>query len=121
MKEHFVCKSSEFSDGERRIVRVGGREIGVFRHDGRLYAYSNYCLHQGGPACEGLIIAKVVERLGEDKTSLGLHFSNSETSFACPWHGYEYDIKTGEHIADRKMRLAKYKVTETAGSVYVEA
>ncbi len=57
--ERFVCKSSEFKDGERQIIRVGEKEIGVFKHAGEYFAYSNYCLHQGGPACEGLTIARV--------------------------------------------------------------
>src|SRR5580693_10633175 len=63
MAEKFVAKLSEFKDGDRRIVFVGDNEIGVFRHGGEIYAYSNFCLHQGGPACEGLTIAKVEERL----------------------------------------------------------
>ena len=57
MAEQFVCKAAEFKDGDRRIVRIGQHEIGVFKHKGEIFAYSNYCLHQGGPACEGLTIA----------------------------------------------------------------
>jgi len=102
MPEQFVSKDSEFKDGDRRIVFVGDREIGVFKEEGQYYAYSNICLHQGGPACEGLIIAKVEERIMPDKTSRGLYFSDTERHFVCPWHGYEYDIKTGEFVGDRK-------------------
>src|SRR6187401_2762559 len=74
-----------------------------------IYAYSNFCLHQGGPACEGLTIAKVEERLRPDKTSLGLFFSDTEMHFVCPWHGYEYDMKTGECVSDRKLKLRSYR------------
>ena len=87
MAEKFVAKTSEFTDGERRIIFVGDNEIGVFRHEGEFYAYSNFCLHQGGPACEGLTIAKVEERLRPDKTSMGLFFAEDEMHFVCPWHG----------------------------------
>ena len=66
-------------------------------------------MHQGGPACEGLTIAKVEERLRPDKTSMGLYFSEEEMHFVCPWHGMEYDMKTGECVADRKLKLKKYK------------
>ncbi len=110
MAEKFVAKASEFKDGDRRIVFVGDHEIGVFRHEGQFYAYSNFCLHQGGPACEGLTIAKVEERLRPDKTSQGLYFSETEMHFVCPWHGMEYDMKTGECVSDRKMKLRSYKV-----------
>ena len=112
---------TEFKDGERRIVFVGDNEIGVFRHEGEFYAYSNFCLHQGGPACEGLTIAKVEERLRPDKTSMGLYFSESEMHFVCPWHGMEYDMKTGECVSDRRMKLKKYPVLQKGDEVYVLA
>jgi nitrite reductase/ring-hydroxylating ferredoxin subunit len=121
MPEKFVAKLNDFRDGERRIVFVGDNEIGVFRHDGAFYAYSNFCLHQGGPACEGLTIAKVEERLRPDKTSMGLYFSETEMHFVCPWHGMEYDIKTGECVSDRRMKLKKYRVVQKGDEVYVLA
>ena len=121
MAEQLIGKVSEFKDGDRRIVVMGDLEIGVFRHDGRFYAYSNECLHQGGPACEGLIIAKVEERIMPDQTSRGLYFSDTELHFVCPWHGYEYDMKTGECVADRKLKLKKYRVVEKGDDVYVVA
>jgi nitrite reductase/ring-hydroxylating ferredoxin subunit len=121
MAEKFVAKLSEFEDGERRIIFVGDNEIGVFRHEGEFYAYSNFCLHQGGPACEGLTIAKVEERLRPDKTSMGLFFAEDEMHFVCPWHGMEYDMKTGECVSNRKMRLKKYKTVQKGEDLYVVA
>ena len=115
MPEKFVGKSSEFKDGDRRIVFVDDKEIGVFRDGGQFYAYSNFCLHQGGPACEGLTIAKVEERLRPDKTSLGLFFSDTEMHFVCPWHGYEYDMKSGECVSDRRLKLRKYEIVAERG------
>src|ERR1700691_3162664 len=121
MAEKFVAKLSEMNDGDRRIVFVGDNEIGVFRHEGEFYAYSNFCLHQGGPACEGLTIAKVEERLRPDKTSMGLFFAEDEMHFVCPWHGMEYDMRTGECVSNRKMKLKKYKVLQKGEDVYVVA
>ena len=119
MAEKFVGKTSELKDGERRIIFDGDNEVGVFRHGDRYYAYSNFCLHQGGPACEGLTIAKVEERLNPDQTSRGLYFSGTDMNFVCPWHGYEYDMKTGECISDRRLKLRQYKVVEKGDDVYV--
>jgi nitrite reductase/ring-hydroxylating ferredoxin subunit len=119
MAEKFVAKAAELKDGERRIIFDGDNEVGVFRHGGKYYAYSNFCLHQGGPACEGLTIAKVEERLAPDQTSRGLCFSNTDMNFVCPWHGYEYDMKTGECISDRRLKLRTYKVVERGDDVYV--
>ena len=61
MAEWFVAKASELPDGDRRIVVAGKEEIGVFHQGGTYYAYSNYCVHSGGPACEGILINKVVD------------------------------------------------------------
>ena len=61
MAEWFVAKASELTDGDRRIVTAGRHEIGVFFTGGAYYAYSNTCLHSGGPACEGLLINRVVD------------------------------------------------------------
>ena len=121
MAEWFVAKTSELKDGDRRIVSAGKREIGVFHKDGAFYAYSNTCLHQGGPACEGLTIAKVEERLRPDKTSQGLCFSETDMNFVCPWHGMEYDMKSGECISDRRMKLKKYQVVQKGDEIYVVA
>jgi nitrite reductase/ring-hydroxylating ferredoxin subunit len=121
MVEQFVGRAAEIKDGDRQVVKIGDTEVGVFKDGGRFYAYSNYCLHQGGPACEGLTIAGVEERLQEDKTSLGLYFSETQMHFVCPWHGYEYDLKTGECVSDRRLKLKSYDVIERGGSVYVVA
>jgi nitrite reductase/ring-hydroxylating ferredoxin subunit len=119
MAETLVGKVAEFKDGDRRIVFAGNNEIGVFREGGEYYAYSNYCLHQGGPACEGLTIAKVEEAIMPDKTSRGLYFSEDALHFVCPWHGYEYDMKTGECVSDRKLKLRRYKVVQKGDELYV--
>ena len=121
MPQIFVCKDVEMRDGDVRILRQDRLEIGVYRHAGAYYAYRNHCLHQGGPACEGLTIAKVEERLRPDKTSMGLFFSEDEMHFVCPWHGMEYDMKTGECVSDRKMKLKKYKTVQKGEDLYVVA
>lgn len=120
MTEQFVGRISAFKDGDRTIVRAGRHEIGVFRHNGQFHAYSNFCLHQGGPACEGLIIARVEERIRPDKTSEGLYFSDTEKTFVCPWHGYEYDLATGECTADRRLKLRRYELVEKGDDLFVK-
>ena len=120
MAEWFVAKSSELKDGDRKVVVAGKREIGVFHKDGAFYAYSNSCLHQGGPACEGILINNVVDVIAPDRTYQGQTFGD-EVHFVCPWHGYEYDLKTGEMIGDRKQKLRKYEVVRRGDDIYVVA
>ena len=88
-KELFVSKSDDLADGDRKIVPNGNYEIGVYRVNGNLFAYQNVCPHQGGPACEGLLMAKVEEIIAEDKTYQGMTFNHDEMHIVCPWHGWE--------------------------------
>ena len=92
MAEVFVAKIADLPDGERKIVQHGAHDIGVFHWEGQFYAYANMCLHQGGPACEGLIMHQVEDVIGPDKTWVGQKFSDKRVNFVCPWHGYEYDF-----------------------------
>jgi nitrite reductase/ring-hydroxylating ferredoxin subunit len=119
MAEVFVAKVADFPDGDRKIVQHGAHDIGVFHWDGQFYAYANMCLHQGGPACEGLIMHQVEDVIGPDKTWVGQKFSEERVNFVCPWHGYEYDIKTGECAADRRLRRKKYNVVRRGDDIFV--
>lgn len=119
MADVFVAKAGELQDGDRRIVRSGKTEVGIFRERGRYFAYANLCLHQGGPACEGIVIPKVEDVLAPDRTFQGQMFNESELHFVCPWHGYEYDITTGECAGDRRLKLRKYEVVRRGDDLFV--
>jgi nitrite reductase/ring-hydroxylating ferredoxin subunit len=120
MPECFVAKATEMQDGDRRIVVAGAAEIGVFYKDGAYFAYSNFCVHSGGPACEGLMINRVVDVIAADRTYQGQTFSD-DVHFVCPWHGYEYELKTGECVGDRKLRLKKFDVVQRGDDIFVVA
>ncbi len=119
MADVYVGKENEFGERDRKIIAQGDLEIGVFRVDGKFFAYENNCPHQGGPVCQGKILAKVEEVLAPDKTSQGLKFSDENIHIICPWHGYEYNIATGRHPGDKNVRLKPYQVKVKDGEVYV--
>jgi nitrite reductase (NADH) small subunit len=119
MAEILVCRKGELADGAVRIVSSGELEVGVFRHAGEYRAYRNLCPHQGGPACEGIRLPKVVAVIAADKTFHGQAYDESEMHFICPWHGYEYRLDTGECVGDPNLRLRRYDVIEREGMVYV--
>jgi len=73
----------------------------------------------GGPACQGKMIAKVEEIIADDRTSKGMTFSKSKMHVVCPWHGFEFDIRTGIHPGNPKARLRRMKVAVTDGDVIV--
>lgn len=116
-----VGKTAEFKEGTKKIVPNGKNEIGVYFVKGAYHAYLNLCPHQGGPACEGLLMAKVEEVIAPDKTYHGMRFNHDEMHIVCPWHGWEFDIANGEACADRKWKLRKYDVEVRGDEVYVLA
>lgn len=114
-----VGRVEEFDEFDRKIVLTDGTKVGVFRVDERFYAYENRCMHQGGPVCEGRILGKVETVLEDDRNVLREKFSDTEKHLVCPWHGYEYDIKTGQHAGDRRLSLNRFDVVERDGMVYL--
>jgi nitrite reductase/ring-hydroxylating ferredoxin subunit len=88
---HVVCPVGDLPPGERRIVSIGRRSIGVFHVGDRFYAVRNRCPHQGGPLCVGHILGDAVA----DSPGAAA-VSENPLRIACPWHGWEYDLATGQ-------------------------
>ena len=119
MAELYVGREDEFGERDRKVIAQVDLEIGVFRIDGAFYAYENKCVHQGGPVCQGRILNKVEEVLADDKTISGLRWSEEDVHIVCPWHGFEYNLKTGRHPGSPKHRLRPVEVKISEGEVYV--
>lgn len=73
------------------MVEVGGRSIGVFRVGERFFGIRNRCPHQGGPLCLGHLLGDAVADAPGDA-----RLSEDPLRIACPWHGWEYDLATGQ-------------------------
>jgi len=109
---------TDIADGDYRIFAIETVEVGVFRVGDRIIAYENTCPHAGGPVCQGKIFNRVEELLTSEKKSLGLRFS-TRRNIVCPWHGYEFDIETGCHPADRTLKLKPVKVNVRDGQIFI--
>ena len=81
---------------ERLVVDIGGVEVGVFFIGEAVRAWLNRCPHMGGPACQGKLMPRTLEATAPDGRSLGLAFSKTDRHIVCPWHGYEFDVLTGQ-------------------------
>lgn len=97
---------NEIPDGARRVVSVAGRLIGVFNIAGEFFALRNVCPHQGGPLCEGDVYSSL------DSSEPGVYEYNDSRKFLqCPWHGWEFDLKTGQSWFDpKRTRVRPYPV-----------
>jgi nitrite reductase/ring-hydroxylating ferredoxin subunit len=119
MAEVEIGRLADFAEEDHRVVEVDGVEIGVFRLGKKLVAYKNECPHYGGPVCQGKIFRQTEELLGPDKTSRGLRFSAAR-NIVCPWHGYEFNLETGRHPGDPRVRLQPIAVAVRDARVYLQ-
>src|SRR5436190_19069299 len=119
MREVNIGPASEIADPGRKLIGFENFEVAVFKLGGEFFAYLNHCPHMGGPACQGKMIAKVEEVIAEDRTSKGMAFSKTKLHVVCPWHGFEFDIRTGVHPGNPKARLRKVDVRVDGGDVVV--
>lgn len=115
MARHVVATVAEIPPGSRKIVSVRGREIGVFNHGGEYFALLNRCPHQGGELCKGTLIGLVTsQQPGE------FEWSRAGEMLKCPWHGWEYDIRTGQSWCDpNDTKVRAYDVTVEPGEALV--
>jgi 3-phenylpropionate/trans-cinnamate dioxygenase ferredoxin subunit len=101
----------EIPPGSRKIVDLGGRSVGVFNVRGEYFALLNRCPHQGGPLCRGNTHGLLRSGgVGE------YEYSRPGEMLRCPWHGWEYDMRTGQSWFDpRKVLVRTYDVSIEAG------
>jgi 3-phenylpropionate/trans-cinnamate dioxygenase ferredoxin subunit len=112
MTKHVVATVDEIPAGGRKIVTAGGHSIGVFNIGGEFFALLNRCPHQGGPLCLGHTWG-----LLESRRPGEYEFSREGEILTCSWHGWEFDIRTGQSWCDpRRLRVRAYDVSVASGA-----
>ncbi|MGI8491893.1 MAG: Rieske (2Fe-2S) protein [Acidimicrobiales bacterium] len=95
-----ACRRHEIPNDRGWPVTAEGRPIAVFNSGGRLFAVDNVCRHVGSPLDDGFVERGCV---------------------TCPWHGWRYDLSTGEHLTlfGRQPGLRTYPVRVEGDEVFV--
>ena len=109
MATHVVPEAKDLKPGEKVIVKVDGREVGIFNVAGRLHAVRNVCADQSGPLCRGDIFDRIEAEVTEDR-QIREYVKDQKAVIACPWHGWEYDLRTGECLWNPRYRVRVYAV-----------
>ncbi len=94
-----IVGTDEVSPGNGMVVEVKDKCLAVFNVDGTFHVIDNMCLHRGGPLGEGDLEGETV---------------------TCPWHGWEYDVKTGQCINNPSSNVKAYKTIIEDGGVKIE-
>jgi len=93
-----VARVDDVPPGSVTTVYARGKAIALARVGDEFYATQHACIHLEGPLGEGLLDGHVL---------------------ICPWHGWQYDVRTGENEFDRAIQLRTYPVRVEDGDVRV--
>ena len=93
-----VARTREIPSGEGRMFAVSGHQVAVFNVDGRFHAIDHRCAHQQGPLAEGDLEGCVV---------------------TCPWHGWTYDVTSGQSPDDPDARVARYDIKVEKDELFI--
>jgi ferredoxin-NADP reductase/nitrite reductase/ring-hydroxylating ferredoxin subunit len=95
-------------------IDADGVPVGLFRVGEEIVAWRSVCPHAAAPVCAGRVDGTRVPsavyeyRYGRDREIL-----------QCPWHGWEFDLVTGEHLAEgSSARMRRHPVRVADGRVY---
>ncbi len=94
-----IAKTDDVSPGTGLVVEANDKCLAVFNVDGSFHVTDNTCLHRGGPLGEGDLEGDTV---------------------TCPWHGWEYNVKTGHCANNPASNIKSYESKVEEGHVKVE-
>jgi nitrite reductase/ring-hydroxylating ferredoxin subunit len=94
-----VAVVSDVPPGTAKEVLADDQVLALFNVDGTFYALDGVCPHAGGPLGEGTLRGSIV---------------------TCPWHGWQFDVKSGENCLNSKIVHKGFAVKVEGEDVIVE-
>ncbi|SDC25927.1 Rieske (2Fe-2S) protein [Belnapia rosea] len=111
-----VAPVGEIPAGGRKLIEAEGKRIVVFNLGGEFYALSDRCPHQGGSLCAGLVSGHV-----ESAAPGEYRYSRRGEMVRCPWHYWEFDIRTGKSWFDpKRVQVRQFPAQVASGATLVE-
>ena len=93
-----VAAVSDLPPGKVKQITINDKMIALCNVGGKFYALDNVCLHRGGPLGEGYLDGEKLE---------------------CPWHGWQFDVKTGVLTFNPREKVPTYQVKIEGPDVFV--
>jgi nitrite reductase/ring-hydroxylating ferredoxin subunit len=94
-----VAAAADLAPGQCGEYIAAGKIIALCNVDGAFYALDGICPHQGGPLGKGALTGCIV---------------------TCPWHGFQFDVTTGQHQTSKSLLQPSYPVKVDDGQVHVD-
>lgn len=94
-----VGEVKDLPPGQGKLIQVDGQDIALFNVNGTYYAMGAVCPHEEGPLDQGEVDGHTI---------------------VCPWHGYDFNVKTGECSVDPELRVMTYTVKTEGDDLLIE-
>jgi nitrite reductase/ring-hydroxylating ferredoxin subunit len=94
-----AAKSELPTLGKVKEIFAAGKMLCVSNVDGEIWIMENTCPHWGGPLGQGTI---------------------ENGKIVCPWHGWQFDPRTGETPRNPNVRLSTKQASIEGEDVFVE-
>jgi len=92
-----IARADELEVDQMKLVHIDDVRVVVGRTEDGWVAFEDYCSHRGGSLADGVMICGTVQ---------------------CPWHGSQFDVRTGAVKAGpAEKSISVYDVEEVGGSV----
>ncbi|WP_181350457.1 Rieske 2Fe-2S domain-containing protein [Thalassobacillus sp. CUG 92003] len=119
--EHKLCHISELEERKPIAFDLEGLEVGIIFSKGQVYAYENNCPHFGGPVCLGDVFSQIKLELNDQQMVVDEYTDENELRLVCPWHGFEYELKTGKCTIEPNLSLRKFHAYLKENYVYLQS
>lgn len=115
-RRHRVGPAADLAAGSRTQITVQGRSICVLNVEGTFYAVRNTCPHQGANLCAGTLSGSMLPSRPQE-----YEYGMEGSVLRCPWHGWEFDVRTGRSLFDpERTRVRTYRTEVEDGELFIE-
>lgn len=94
-----AARIDEIPPGTGKELTLSGRIVALYNVGGEFHALDGICPHAGGPLGKGMLQGTVV---------------------TCPWHGWQFDVTTGQHCLNANLCQTRYTVSVVGEEIFVE-
>ncbi len=94
-----IASTADLPPGSLMQAEIGESTYAVCNVDGEIHALWGTCPHAEGPLGEGTLQGTMV---------------------VCPWHGYEFDCRTGANDMEPDLKVARYAVKVDGGDILLD-
>lgn len=88
----------DLPEGSSAECVAEGRIFAAYNVNGEFFVIDGICPHAGGPLGEGVLDGHIV---------------------TCPWHGWQFDVKSGTHCLNSRLSQSQYEPVVSDGMVAI--